>query len=171
MTRKMSVYVQCRCNHLRPNYIAHVSNSVTFFSNIFDLRSVEYMDVELMVQRPNYIEWSFCFNFDYFIYFSRTRNKLRVVWVVLSLGERGREVTHLTRREIYFIEKDNVEVDFRESYSLTSKHMGFNLPSVIMKHNFNFLIKRKAVYCNSGLLNMGSIIKIMMQTNICTFKK
>lgn len=41
----MSVYVQYKYNHCRPNYIVHVTNNVTFL-NIFDLRLVESANAE-----------------------------------------------------------------------------------------------------------------------------
>lgn len=42
----------------------------------------------LWIQRDNYIEALFWFNPDYFIYFSRTRNKPSMAYVVLSVEQR-----------------------------------------------------------------------------------
>lgn len=42
----------------------------------------------MWIQRANYIEALFWFDPDYFIYFSRTRNKPSMAYVVLSLKKR-----------------------------------------------------------------------------------
>jgi hypothetical protein len=46
-TRRKSVHVQSRSKHGRPNYLVQVSNSITFFPNIFYLNLVESKDAEL----------------------------------------------------------------------------------------------------------------------------